>query len=119
MIENFIILSALFCIDILITQFLISSYYKILKVNSKIKNTCFCYALALNPSLKMLSYLIEIIGADVNLKPSDIAFAYRANKFKHLVFEKSLNEICCKIIFSYLQHYSYLQQMKSWKRQNT
>ncbi len=120
MIENFIVLSAAFCIDIDITQFLIYHYtisndIRKLKSNeiSNLNNTCLYYAVALNPSLKMLRYLIEIIGADVNFQQYDILSEYQCGvNYKHIMYEVRRYNVCCGIIFSNLCNINDFEKSK-------
>lgn len=65
MLTNFVVLAATFCIDIEIIKFLI--YKRASTATHATINECLYYALAFNPSLKMIRYLIEIMKANVDI----------------------------------------------------
>lgn len=100
MLKYFIVLSAIFCTDIEITQFLFSFSLNNVVDRYDGKKECLYYAFVYNPSLKMLRYLIEICGANVNTRIRDLSWPYfhpkyydnRDNKrFKGIA---SINGIC-------------------------
>lgn len=103
MLDSFLTLSATFCIDVEITQFLCSKRSLINRYSTE--NICLIFALTFNPSLKMIRYLIEIIGGDINVQ------LYDSRYYDSFKFFKGYGT-CFDVLFSNQHNNNFVEKAK-------